>query len=405
MTGAGTTAGSADAAGTAGDAYARTGLPPSGFRNYWYPVLASWRLRRRPRAVRVLGEDIVLFRDGGKVHALQDRCPHRGARLSQGECVFPGSGTLSCPYHGWTFSGETGRCVAKLMEGPDAPMARGAAVRPYPVRELRGVLWLFVGDMDAVPMDEDLPFCLTDTEGWHHISTWRTYRCNWRVLKDNLCNDLHAPFLHRKAPELVFQPMFPHASRITAEPLENRKGIGYVARGGVSASDHPGLGRFPPRRESWYRVLKPTGRGKEINPDDWPGFKYGLRHRQTSLLPSVTLIGRPSGDYFTCRWITPIDEESCLYYTFSLYRRRGFLSTLLQRVQWAVWLGWAHDWVFSDQDKRILENIGTERELLSRTDVGVVAWRRFAAANARQAPGAGSGTADTAPVHIDAAAE
>jgi phenylpropionate dioxygenase-like ring-hydroxylating dioxygenase large terminal subunit len=68
-----------------------------------------------------LGEDIVLFRDGGKVYALSERCPHRGARLSQGKCLYPGSGTISCRYHGWTFKGETGRCVAKLMGVPMRP--------------------------------------------------------------------------------------------------------------------------------------------------------------------------------------------------------------------------------------------------------------------------------------------
>src|SRR5580693_6658918 len=143
-----------------GDPYAGTGLPELGFRNYWYPVMAAWRLRRKPQPIKVLGEDIVVFRDGGKLYALSERCPHRGARLSQGKCLYPGSGTISCPYHGWTFSGETGRCMAKLMEGPDAPMARHGGVKSYPVREFRGVLWVFVGDMDAVPLEDDLPECM-----------------------------------------------------------------------------------------------------------------------------------------------------------------------------------------------------------------------------------------------------
>src|SRR5258707_3098595 len=138
------------------DPYASTGVPELGLRNYWYPVLAGWRLRRRPKAIKLLGEDVVLYRDrgdkkngGGKLYALGDRCPHRGARLSQGKCLYPGSGTITCPYHGWTYSGETGACVAKLMEGPDAPLPAQAAVQSYPVREFHGVLWVFVGDMEA----------------------------------------------------------------------------------------------------------------------------------------------------------------------------------------------------------------------------------------------------------------
>lgn len=368
-----------------GGAYARSGVPELGFRNYWYPVLASWRLRRKPKAIRLLGEEVVLFRDKGEVFALADRCPHRGARLSQGKTIFPGSGTLTCPYHGWTYSGQTGRCVAKLMEGPNAPMAKGAGVTSYPVKVFRGVIWLFVGDMEAVPLDEDLPDCMADTKEWSAVSTWRTYRCNWRVLKDNLCHDQHAPFLHRTAPELMFQPIFPHASTLSAEPLEGGKGIGYVAKGGISSADHPGLGHFPPRQESWFRVLRPVGRGKELDPARSPAVvKYGIRHRQMSFLPGITLIGRPSGTYFMCRWITPVDEKTTLYYTFSLYRRRGIAAALRDWTGWTLWYSWAHDWLFSDQDKRILERVETRSEQLSATDVGVAAWRRFAVANARR---------------------
>jgi phenylpropionate dioxygenase-like ring-hydroxylating dioxygenase large terminal subunit len=370
-----------------GDPYAATGVPELGLRNYWYPALAGWRLRRRPRRVRLLGEDIVLFRDhGGAVFALADRCPHRGASLSQGKCLYPGAGTISCPYHGWTFSGATGRCVAKLMEGPDAPLPHQAAVKSYPVRELRGVVWVFVGDIAAVPLEDDLPECLALPDAWHGLSSWRTYHCNWRILKDNLCHDLHAPFLHRNAPELVFQPIFRHASRISAEPRDDGKGIGYVSRDGITEADYPGLGHFPPPRERWYRVLKPIGRGREIDPDDPAVVKFGVKHRQSSLLPGITLIGRPTGNYFTCRWVVPVDSDTTLYYAFSLFRRRSRCRTLADRLFWIFWLSWVHDWLFSDQDKRILEAVVPGRELLSRSDVGVVAWRRFVRSHARKPP-------------------
>jgi nitrite reductase/ring-hydroxylating ferredoxin subunit len=368
------------------DPYAATGVPEFGLRNYWYPVLAGWRLRRRPKAVKVLGEDIVLFRDRGKVYALSERCPHRGARLSRGKCLYPGSGTISCCYHGWTFNGETGRCVAKLMEGPDATLPRQPVVKSYPVREFRGALWVFVGDMGAVPLEEDLPECLAATAEWQGISTWRSYRCNWRILKDNLCHDLHAPLLHRNSPELMFQPIFTHASRIAAVPLDDGKGIGYTARDGITEADYPGLGHFPPRRETWYRVLKPVGRGRDIDPAALATAKHGVKYRQSSLLPGITLIGRPSGNYYVCRWVTPIDADRTLYYSFSLFRRRGMLRNVANRVFWGLWLSWVHDWIFSDQDKRVLEAVIPGQELLSRSDIGVVAWRRFVLTHRRRPP-------------------
>jgi phenylpropionate dioxygenase-like ring-hydroxylating dioxygenase large terminal subunit len=360
-------------------------LPALGLRNYWYPALAGWRLRRRPKAIRLLGEDIVLYRDGGRVFALADRCAHRGARLSKGKCLYPGTGTISCPYHGWTYDGANGRCVAKLMEGPEAKIPAGAAAKPFPVREFGGYLWLFVGDMDAVPLEDDLPEYLADRAQWHVISNWRSYRCNWRVLMDNLSHDQHAPFLHRNSPELLFQPIFKHATRNATVELADGKGIGHLARDGISAADYPGLGHFPPPQESWYRVLRPTGRGKEVDLATSPAaVKYGIQHRHMNQLPTIALIGRPSGDFFTCRWVVPVDADNTVLLNFNLYRRRGALRTLADRLIWLFWKGWAHDWLFSDQDKAIVETITPGPELLSRTDVGVVAWRRFTLRHARR---------------------
>ena len=365
--------------------YEKTSLPETGFRNYWYPVFAAWRLGQKPRTVRLLGEDVVLFRDGGRLYALKDQCAHRGARLSKGKCLYPGSGTLTCPYHGWTYSGDTGRCVAKLMEGPDTVIDGEARVTAYPVREHRGVIWLFVGDMEPVPLEEDLPDCLADTDEWHTISTWRTYQCNWRALNDNLCYDLHAPFLHRNSPELIFQPIFPFASQVTTIPLPDGKGLGYIAHNGVTEADYPGLGHFPPPREAFWRWLKPFGRGQEMDPNTARATKqYGIQYRHMSLLPTVTLVGRPSGDYFMVRWVTPIDRDKTLFYSLNAFRRRGALATLWDRFAWTVWQSWTHDWVFSDQDKKVVEGVRSDAEQLSRSDAGVVAWRRFMVENARQ---------------------
>ena len=366
------------------DAFPASGLPPLGLRNYWYPVLAGWRLRRKPRAVRVLGEDIVLFRDGSKLHALQDRCAHRGAKLSMGKCLYPGSGTLTCPYHGWTYQGTTGRCVAKLVEGPDAPIPPKARVKTYPVKEFRGAIWVFVGDMQAVPLEDDLPEYLAQSDQWHTIWNWRTYRCDWRLLSDNLSHDQHAPFLHRSSPELFFKPIFPHATRNVATPLDDGKSIGHRAHDGITSAEYPGLGRFPPVQE-WYRVLPATGRAQELDPVNSPAAtKYDIRYRHISMLPAINLIGRPSGDFFTCRWITPIDEQTSLLWNFNLFRRKGRSAFVRDWLGWLLWKSWAHDWLFSDQDKWIVENVTPGPELLSRTDVGVSAWRRFAVAHARR---------------------
>ena len=141
------------------------------------------------------------------------------------------------------------------MEGPETNIPVDARVKTYPVREHLGIIWLFIGDMAAVPLEEDLPECLSDTQEWHTIATWRTYKCNWRPLNDNLCYDLHAPFLHRNSPELVIQPIFPFASKITTTELEDGKGLGYTAHEGITEADYPNLGKFPPPSEAFWRKL------------------------------------------------------------------------------------------------------------------------------------------------------
>ena len=83
--------------------------PRMGFREYWYPAIKARKVgARKPVRLKMLGEDLVLFRGKDRqVVALTDWCPHRGARLSNGLCDFPG--TITCPYHGYVFD-DAGQC-------------------------------------------------------------------------------------------------------------------------------------------------------------------------------------------------------------------------------------------------------------------------------------------------------
>ena len=77
-------------------------------KNQWHPVALASDVVASPVGVRLLGEDLVLWRDAqGVAKAFVDRCPHRGARFSLGRV---NEGNLECPYHGWQFS-TTGQCV------------------------------------------------------------------------------------------------------------------------------------------------------------------------------------------------------------------------------------------------------------------------------------------------------
>jgi len=106
--------------------------------SYWHPVCDAHDLLHMPVPVQVLGQAVVLWRDlQGKVQALHDQCPHRGAKLSLGRVC---QGALQCPYHGWTFNG-TGQCV-QVPAMPNFTPSTAQQARAVAVQEAYGLLWV-----------------------------------------------------------------------------------------------------------------------------------------------------------------------------------------------------------------------------------------------------------------------
>jgi len=167
----------------------------------WYPVgkiedLASGG----PLAVRLLGEDLVVWRSGDTVYAWQDLCVHRGTRLSLGR-VF--GDRLECPYHGWTY-GTDGHCVLMPAHPDQKPPAK-ACVRTFRAQVRYGVVWATLG-AGAV----DVPrFELLDDPS-HHVLMAGPYpvRASGPRVVENFLDVGHFPFVHegilgdRKRPEI-----------------------------------------------------------------------------------------------------------------------------------------------------------------------------------------------------------
>jgi phenylpropionate dioxygenase-like ring-hydroxylating dioxygenase large terminal subunit len=363
--------------------YRRYGVPKLGFENYWYPIILDTELRRTPKAVRLLGRDVVLFRDGDRLFALEDRCPHRGVKLSRGQCNYPGSGTLSCPYHGWTFEGASGRLVAALMEGPDAPIVGKVEVPTYPVQAHAGLIWLWLGSMTPSKLVDDVPEWIGDQNHFYNISMFTDYRCNWRWLVDNWPQDHHAQYVHRNAPELIFQPQLPYALNLDPRPIDGNKGLAIKRSGGMTSADYPGLGHFP--KPEWWRFMKPTGRGATTGFENSKAHRvYGIKNQSELWLPGLTVVGRLTGEYSLIQWAVPIDGETTRCFNINNWRRMGRTREFLDRAHYYLFRRWAHDRMFSDQDKALIESTVPGPERLSRTDVGVIAWRKFAGASARR---------------------
>ena len=111
-------------------------------RRYWHPVALSSNAGVTPRAVRILGEDLILFRDqAGRAGLLHARCCHRGTTLYYGKVEQDG---IRCCYHGWLFDVE-GRCLEQPCEA-DGGLHREQVRQPwYPVEERYGLVFAYLG--------------------------------------------------------------------------------------------------------------------------------------------------------------------------------------------------------------------------------------------------------------------
>ncbi|MGD1940578.1 MAG: Rieske 2Fe-2S domain-containing protein [Leptolyngbyaceae cyanobacterium] len=135
--------------------------------NHWYAVARSSEVVDQPFAVVLWGDAIVLFRDAaGQIQALEDRCPHRQVKLSQGEVT---EGQMECIYHGWRFD-AAGHCthVPYLAENQKLPTCK---IKTYPVQERDGFVWLFPGDRDRLATEDMQPLELPEWDHLNYIAT------------------------------------------------------------------------------------------------------------------------------------------------------------------------------------------------------------------------------------------
>jgi phenylpropionate dioxygenase-like ring-hydroxylating dioxygenase large terminal subunit len=344
-----------------------------GLRNYWYPVRWSNTVTNDPEEVVVGGERVMIMRDvDGTVHVLHDRCPHRGVKLSQGDQQFPG--TVSCPYHGWTFNLETGVLQAVITDGPDSPICGKVTVRRYPVEERLGLVWVFVGDREPHPIDVQLPEELVANPDFTVGGRMEVRRGNWRLACENGFDEGHAKYLHRTAAWRMFRTM-PTWNKTHTE----RRGrwLYRVQDEVYWEAEFPGLGVWTNRR--WWRKKPPeetfnvgnVGAIKEPDPEiaaqEFPGFACVSQ-------PGVLRIVYPNFIHY--EFYVPVDESSHYYVGLMVQFRTG-LRGALYRARYLAAIRWLFHGSFSDQDAWMVEETDAPPERLYRPDLSLTAWRRL----------------------------
>jgi 5,5'-dehydrodivanillate O-demethylase len=160
------------------------------YRRYWMPFATAKQLEEHPtRAVSLLGEHLVAFKDrSGHYGLIQEFCPHRNVNLLWGIVEPEG---LRCPYHGWMFD-TAGNCLEQPAESPESTFKDRIKVTSYPVEELGGLLWAWMGPepRPMVPRWEALV-----KEGVRDIG-WAVLPCNWLQIMENSLDPVHVEWLH-----------------------------------------------------------------------------------------------------------------------------------------------------------------------------------------------------------------
>ncbi|MBO23359.1 MAG: (2Fe-2S)-binding protein [Rhodospirillaceae bacterium] len=164
-------------------------------RRYWWPVVLSSEIPesgREPVRARLLGEDLLLFKDTeGRVGLVDAYCPHRRAPLFFGRNEDCG---LRCVYHGWKFDVD-GNCTDLPSEPVDSPMKAKVKLTSYPTHEAGGVLWAYLGPAETMPGAPDFEW--TRVPKTHQFVSKTYEECNYLQALEGGLDTSHSSFLHR----------------------------------------------------------------------------------------------------------------------------------------------------------------------------------------------------------------
>ena len=169
-----------------------------GFRNHWYPTLNSGEVTEgKPVTFQLAGEKLLINRIDGRLYCIKDQCLHRGVPLSRKvECY--GKDTITCWYHGWTYQWADGT-LCDILTDPSSKLIGTRALKTYPVQELKGLVFVFLGDLEGdsepPPLATDLPPGFDEPN--RRVQPFRrVVNANWRIGAENGFDTTHI-FIHK----------------------------------------------------------------------------------------------------------------------------------------------------------------------------------------------------------------
>ena len=268
-------------------------------RRYWHPVCIAAELDDKPRLIKVLGEELVVFRDGeGQYGLVHKKCPHRRASLEFGNCQQKG---IRCCYHGWVFDVD-----GTILDIPGEPRGSEAVEQTkanlrlgaYPVKDFKGLLFAYLGppeELPAFPIYDtfDIPGMIMTPYSAH-------FKCNWIQVLDAIVDPVHTAFLHQSQ----FSDGFGMLGELEFYNRQNSRFLGTATR---RVGDN-----------IWVRV----------NELILPNFTQA----GAAFAADGTRIRHFGRSAFT-RWVVPLDDENCMAFAWGNFGERG------DPHEWNTWEG------------------------------------------------------------------
>jgi phenylpropionate dioxygenase-like ring-hydroxylating dioxygenase large terminal subunit len=358
-------------------------------RQYWQPAALVEELNaKRPVApIRLLGENLVLFRDKDGRYGLMERaCPHRGADLCFGRLE---AGGLRCAFHGWLFD-ATGQCLEQPGEPLNSRAYSHLNHRAYPCKERNGVIFAFLGEGVPPPFPAFDCFVAPSEQTFAFKGFWE---CNWLQALEVGIDPVHPSFLHRflsdESTDAAYGRQFRAASAHSEMPLTQ------ILR------EYPRPNIQVENTEYGFRLVT----SRDLNDST-------THYRITNLIFPNAIAIPMSSEMIITQWHVPIDDTSCYWYSmFTSFGTAVDRETMRsQRLENQVLPGYRpkqnrmSNWGYDPQDQalRTYTGLGLDvnthdqwavespgaihdrtREHLGRSDVGIIKYRKLLMAGLR----------------------
>jgi phenylpropionate dioxygenase-like ring-hydroxylating dioxygenase large terminal subunit len=275
-------------------------------RRYWHPIGLASDATGTPRKVRALGEDLILFRDGGgRAGLVHARCCHRGTTLYYGKVEARG---IRCCYHGWLFDTQ-GHCLEQPCE-PQGGLFRDKVRQPwYPVEERYGLIFAFMGPPERKPVQPRYQ-CLEVMDDGEFVETDdsslggggpQIIPCNWLQHYENVVDPFHVPVLHASFSGAQFTMAMAAMPEVTFE----RSPRGVTVRSTRKVDG-----------KTFYRVTE-------------------------AVIPTLRVVPNPRVAQFTrvesIGWVLPIDDTSFRIYVAGRSKHPGDLGRMRSKFEGKFW--------------------------------------------------------------------